>query len=148
MYFRHYKVVYTPDSLGSCSSVSSSLGDLGERGVGGFYRSKTKTVEKTWQKLITPWVGKDRVGDREADEEIAAINRERAEGAAEGTSLILEKILRINQLQERINDINRKIESIDMTGGGDVVSGGCLWFSAFGRVKGIRFCLVMLCLCT
>lgn len=59
--------------------------------------------------------------DFETDEEICQItinksNKTNSENELTESSLILEKINKINKLQEKINDINNKIKSIDMNG--------------------------------
>lgn len=114
------EIVYTPDSLESSSSTSSSLSNL--------YDNKALTNFPALQPASRQVIGND-IDDLEADEEIQQINNKSKESQnaqqalatttesskISDTSLILEKIKKINQLQEKINDINNKIKSIDMS---------------------------------
>lgn len=116
--------MYTPDSLESSSSTSSSLSNL--------YDNKALTNFPALQPASRQSALVNDIDDLEADEEIQQINNksEESQNAQQvlattttttesskisDTSLILEKIKKINQLQEKINDINNKIKSIDMS---------------------------------
>ncbi len=107
------EIVYTPDSLESFihSSNSSSFSNLKD-----FEDLVAAPATAHTDQLLA---------DLEADQEIELINNETlaagldtASGDSSETALILDKIKKISQLQEKINDINSKIERIDMSDAG------------------------------
>lgn len=103
------EIVYTPDSLESSNSTSSSLSNLLDEETASKSYNSNNSAKKSKPLEIED--------DLEADEEIRQINdhNKPKNEQLNDTSLILEKIKKINQLQEKINDINNKIKSIDMT---------------------------------
>ncbi len=102
------ETVYTPDSLESFiqSSNSSSYSNLKDfEDVVADHNQIQTLIQCTAQ------------ADLEADLEIELINNETPLTLKDtDSSLIMEKIKKINQLQEKIDDISDKIKQIDMSG--------------------------------
>ena len=120
--------LFTPDSLESSCSISSSLSDLSAKLLPNNQQEEEEDdqhyFESSPQQQATQLSAQSIEEDLKADAEICQINHESTGGGdvpplvtkpASETSLILDKIKRINQLQEKINDINNKIKSIDMS---------------------------------
>ena len=120
--------LFTPDSLESSCSISSSLSDLSTKLLpNNQQQEEDEDDQQYFVQQATQLPAQSIEEDLKADAEICQINHESTGGGdeqpalllvtkpASETSLILDKIKRINQLQEKINDINNKIKSIDMT---------------------------------
>jgi len=113
------EIVYTPDSLESFiqSSNSSSFSNLKD-----FEDLVAAPATAETDQLFRCTA----LADLEADQEIELINNETLAAGLDTastdhpseTALILDKIKKISQLQEKINDINSKIKRIDMSDGG------------------------------
>lgn len=111
----HTRELFTPDSLESSisSCLNSDDSDEDKDSYSNQHKSKTDSALTQSSSSSCKQSGLDLEADFETDEEICQINTEPVIKLNEST-LILEKIDKINKLQEKINDINNKIKSIDM----------------------------------